>query len=265
LIGKKLIKYRKLLVISYLKKIMILPKREDALHKAQLFRLLTEILDTEEISQNIYFKGGSAATMLGFLDRFSVDLDFDLKPKADIKIIDKNLKKIFLELDLNISQKSSKSLFYLVKYSAKLGLRNTIKLSLIDTVIKSNTYSTFYLSEIDRFAFCQSLDTMFANKLVAVIDRYKKHRMIAGRDIYDIHHFFLSGFHYNEAVINERTGKKPPDYFKDLIKFIETKVTDKIINEDLSFLLPQEKFQLIRKVLKRETLMFLKNATMEWE
>ena len=48
-------------------------------------------------------------------------------------------------------------------------------------------------------------------------------------------------------------------YFKDLVKFIDTKVTDKIINEDLSFLLTYEKFRLIRKILKREILMFLKD------
>lgn len=245
------------MVISYLL-LMILPKREDANHKAQLFRLLSEILDSP-IVKNIYFKGGSAAAMLGFLDRFSVDLDFDLKPRANKKIIDKNLKKIFQELNLKISQKSSKSLFYFVKYSAKQGLQNTIKLSLIDKSLKSNTYSPFYLAEIDRFAFCQTPDTMFANKLVAVTDRYKKHKMIAGRDIYDIHHFFLSGFYYNKEVIKERTGKQPVNYLKDLIKFIDTKVTDKIISEDLSFLLTYEKFKLIRKVLKRETLMFLKD------
>ncbi len=237
---------------------MILPKREDSYHKAQLFRLLTEILDNS-IAKNIYFKGGSAAGMLGFLDRFSIDLDFDLKPKVNKKEIDKNLKKIFQELDLKISQKSHQSLFYLLKYSAQPGLRNTIKLSLIDIALKSNIYSSFYLAEIDRFAFCQTKETMFANKLVAVTDRYKKHKMIAGRDIYDIHHFFLSGFQYNEEVIKERTGKKPDDYFKDLIRFIDTKVTDRIISEDLSFLLTYEKFKLIRKVLKRETLMFLKN------
>ena len=230
----------------------------NAYHKAQLLRLLTEILDSP-IAKNTYFKGGSAAAMLGFLDRFSVDLDFDLKPKVDKKAIDKNLRKIFQELDLQISQKSNKTLFYLLKYSAQPGLRNTIKLSLVDMALKSNIYSSFYLAEIDRFAFCQTKETMFANKLVAVTDRYKKHKMIAGRDIYDVHHFFLSGFHYNKTVIKERTGKQPTDYFKDLIKFIDTKVTDRIISEDLSFLLTHEKFKLIRKVLKRETLMFLKD------
>ena len=175
------------------------------------------------------------------------------------KDIAKAIREIFQELDLKISQKSHQSLFYLLKYSAQPGSRNTIKLSLIDIALKSNIYSSFYLAEIDRFAFCQTKETMFANKLVAVTDRYKKHKMIAGRDIYDIHHFFLSGFHYNEAVIKERTSKQPINYFKALIKFIESKITEKIINEDLSFLLSQDKFQLIRKILKRETLMFLRD------
>lgn len=202
---------------------MIVPNQEDAYHKAQLLRLLTEILDSS-IAKYVYFKGGSAAAMLGFLDRFSVDLDFDLKPKADKKAIDANVKKIVQNLDFKISQKSSKSLFYLLKYPTKLGSRNTIKLSMIDVALKSNRYASYYLSEVDRFAFCQTKETMFANKLVAVIDRHKKHRMIAGRDIYDIHHFFLSGFHYTEAVIKERTGKQPVHYLQDLITFIDTKV-----------------------------------------
>ncbi|KKU06990.1 MAG: hypothetical protein UX11_C0022G0023 [Candidatus Collierbacteria bacterium GW2011_GWC2_45_40] len=44
---------------------------------------------------------------------------------------------------------------------------------------------------------------------------------------------------------------------KKLIKFIDDKVTDKIITEDLNSLLPLEKFNKIRKVLKQEVLMFL--------
>lgn len=49
---------------------------------------------------------------------------------------------------------------------------------------------------------------MMANKLVAVIDRYVHREAIAGRDLYDIHHFFMKGYRYNEDVICERTGKE---------------------------------------------------------
>jgi len=173
-------------------------------------------------------------------------------------MIDKELKKIFSFLELKLDKKSSRSLLYVLKYPSLKGQRNTIKLSLIDYPLKSNQYETFHLKEIDRFAICQTKETMFANKLVAVFDRYQKYKTIAGRDLYDIHHFFLSGYDYLDEVIIERTGKKPKDYLKELINFIEKKVDDKVISQDLIFLLPYEKFLKIRKVLKREVLMWLR-------
>ncbi|MCX7881212.1 MAG: nucleotidyl transferase AbiEii/AbiGii toxin family protein [Patescibacteria group bacterium] len=236
---------------------MLLPKKEDTYHKIQLIRLLTEILDSE-ISKDIYFKGGTAATMLGFLDRFSLDLDFDLSIGADKKKIDKVLRMIFQKLDFKIEKKAGKTLFYVLKYPSKPGLRNSLKLSIVDKALKSNQYDSFYLPDVDRFAICQTKETMFAHKLVAATDRYKKYQTIAGRDLYDIHYFFLQGYEFNSNVIIERTGKKPKEYLKELADFIEKKVNDKIINEDLSFLLPYERFKTIRKVLKREVVMMLR-------
>lgn len=236
---------------------MILPRKEDVYHKIQLYRLLVEILDSE-IADKIYFKGGTAATMLGFLDRFSLDLDFDLSFKTEKNKIDRVLRKIFKNLNLSLVQKSKNSLFYVLKYQAKPGLRNTLKLSIVDIALKSNRYENFYLKEIDRFAICQTKETMFANKLVAVIDRFKKYQTIAGRDIYDIHYFFLQGYDFEKEVIKERTGKEPYQYLKELADFIEKKVNERIISEDLNFLLPYEKFMLIRKTLKKEVLRMIR-------
>jgi len=103
----------------------------------------------------------------------------------------------------------------------------------------------------------QTIETMFANKLVAVTDRYALHRSIAGRDIYDIHYFFLHGYAYTPAVILERTGLSVVDYFEKLELFIKTHVTQTLINEDLNTLLPNDQFQAVRKVLLPETLHFL--------
>lgn len=236
---------------------MILPSREDAIHQAWILRLLSEILDDAYLSQNLYFKGGTAAQFLGFLDRFSVDLDFDLKNKAKRKKIDKLLRAVFKKIKLEVVKKSRGSLFYVLRYEAEKGTRNSLKLSTVDRELKSNIYHPSYLPVLDRFAICQTKETMFANKLVAVMDRYKKYKTIAGRDIYDVHHFFLRGFGYNQAVISERTGKKPIVYFAKLVDFIRKKITDTIISQDLSYLLPYDKFKKISKVLKKETLLFL--------
>ena len=238
---------------------MILPKREDAYHKVQLYRLLTEILDSDRISSSFYFKGGTAASMLGFLDRFSVDLDFDLKKGSPKKEIEIELTKIFSKLEFMVDKKSSKTFYYILKYQAKPGLRNSLKLSFIPLEFKSNIYKSLFLPEIDRYANCQTIETMFGNKLVALIDRFKKTKTIAGRDLYDIHHFFLQGFRYNSGIISERTKKPVKDYLQDLVDFINSKVTEKIISEDLSYLLSVDKFKKLRRDLKNETVMLLKD------
>ena len=238
---------------------MILPRPNDALHKAWLYRLLTGLIDSPKIREQIYFKGGTCAAMLDFLDRFSIDLDFDLDPKTDRALLRQKLHSLFERLDLKIKDESQKTLQFFLKYPSPPGKRNTIKLDMIDKKLKTNKYRPQYLQEIDRFMNCQTRETMFSNKLVAVTDRYKKNRTLAGRDIYDIHYFFGQGFDYDKEIIQERTGVDANNYFKKLKKFIEKKVGQTVIDQDLNTLLPKKKFNLIRKVLKLEILMFLRD------
>jgi len=238
---------------------MILPKPQDAIHKLQLYRLLSEIIDDKFLSQNLFFKGGTCAAMLGWLDRFSIDLDFDFNELNIKSEIHKNLLPIFMQLGLKIKQQSKKELFYILQYQVNKTERNSLKLSIVTNKIKSNKYKVLYLSEINRYCWCQTNEIMFANKLVAPIDRFKKYQTIAGRDIYDIHYFFSQGFVYSPTVIEERTGEKVKTYLQSLYQFIDKKVNEQIITQDLNYLLPYKKFKTIRNHLKNEVLMLLKN------
>lgn len=239
---------------------MILPHPKDAVHKAWLYRLLIKLYDDPIIANSLYFKGGTCAAMLGWLDRFSVDLDFDcVGSKKNLADVSKNIENIFKNLDLEIKDKSETVPQYFLKYPAPVGQRNTIKIDTTFPPPKSNTYKPLRFSEIDRIITCQTIETMFANKLVALIDRWEKKESLAGRDLYDIHHFFLEGFSYNEAVIKERRKTSVKSYLKKLIGFIENNFTEKIIDQDLNLLLPPEKFQQMRKIVKREALMFLRD------
>ena len=230
---------------------------EDALHKSHLNRLLIEIADQPVLAHALAFKGGSCAAMLGYLDRFSVDLGFDLVKDASVSTIREALHQVFAYLDLQVIGELDRVLFFQLRYPNGPGKRSTMKVSVNSVEIKSNQYRVQYLPEIDRLMNCQTIECMFANKLVAVTDRYKLHRTIAGRDIYDIHHFFMRGYGYHAAVIKERTGRDPQDYFNQVIDFIKQHVTQTVINEDLNTLLPPARFQQIRKVLLPETLAFL--------
>ena len=239
---------------------MLIPKPNDAIHKLWLLRLLTAIADHPQLGQIFYFKGGTCAAMRGWLDRFSVDLDFDLRiDKEELPKMRKELEKIFLNLELNIKDSSKNTIQYFLKYKNDKGDRNTIKLDALIPPPKSNKYEQVNLADIDRTMWCQTKETMFANKLVALIDRYKKTGQIAGRDLYDIHVFFLKGFNYEGKVIEERTNKKAKDFLKELIIFIEKNITQTIINQDLNFLLPDKEFQQIRKTLKTEAIMLIRD------
>jgi predicted nucleotidyltransferase component of viral defense system len=230
---------------------------EDIIHKSYLNRVLIEIIDNPALAHGLVFKGGTCASMLGFLDRLSVDLDFDVLESADEAVLRKEFHKVFDQLKLTVEREHDKALFFQIKYPSESGKRNTMKVSASNLTIKANQHKAQYLPEIDRLMKCQTIETMFANKLVAVTDRYNAHRTIAGRDIYDIHHFFMRGYAYLEPVIKERTGLDVRDYLKKLADFITKHVTQTIINEDLNTLLPPDKFQQIRKILIPETLSLL--------
>lgn len=240
---------------------MILPSPKDAIHKAWLYRLLTAICDEPTLANNLSFKGGTCAAMLGFLNRFSVDLDFDYVGKQEeLNLIKAKLENIFEKLGLTIKDKSINVPQYFLKYPvADENQRNTIEVDVSFPPPKNNIYQAVRFEEIDRVITCQTKETMFANKLVALIDRYERNGSIAGRDLYDIHYFFLRGFKYNQEVIKERRGTDVETFFEDLIKFIEDKITETILTQDLNFLLPPKEFSQIRKILKQEVLIILKD------
>ena len=229
-----------------------------AFHKAQLNRLMIKIADNPILAQNLYFKGGTCAAMSGFLDRLSVDLDFDIKPEADKIKIHQKFYLIFKKLKFEIKSESSKVLQFFLRYPAPPNLRNTLEIDALGEIYKSNIYEPRYLAEIDRIVNCQTIETMFANKLAAVQDRWLKRKRIVGRDIYDIHCFFYRGYSYSPELIKERTSMEPQKYLAWLCKFIDEKLTNQIVDEDLNMLLTHEQFQQIRKTLKQEVLNMLK-------
>jgi predicted nucleotidyltransferase component of viral defense system len=230
---------------------------EDIIHKSYLHRLLMEIVDQPLMAQRLAFKGGSCAAMLGYLDRFSVDLDFDVLEGADETELRKIFRQVFEQLGFSVTLEFDKVLFFQLRYPSSPGKRNTLRVGASNIRVASNQYKVQYFPEIDRLINSQTIETMFANKLVAVMDRYAQHQTIAGRDIYDIHHFFVQGYAYDGAVIRERTGMEPKEYFGNLIDFIREHVTQTIINEDLNSLMPNRQFQQVRKILIPETLSIL--------
>ena len=240
---------------------MFLPNRKDAIHKAWLHRVLRAIANDEFLVSVMYFKGGTCAAMRNLLDRFSVDLDFDFTgQQSQMNQARKSLERIFARLGLGIKDVGQKTPQYFLRYPVEnKSQRNTLKIDTFFPPLKGNKYEPVRLIEIDRILYCQTIETMFANKMIALIDRFKKGQSIAGRDLYDTHYFFLQGYPYDRGIIENYSGQKIDSFLQNLIKFIEKNITQKIIDQDINFLLPPQKFQRVRKTLKSETLGFLRD------
>ena len=238
---------------------MKVPQKKEIPHKLAMYRLLDKLLSNSFVAKEIYFKGGTCAAMFGYLNRFSIDLDFDLLDKLKKDKLRTEIHKIAEGLGFKIKDESKKHLQFFFKYRDVETKRNTLKLEITDIVSKKNQYKKFHLIEIDRFCQAQTIDTMFANKLVALKARWEEGKSIAGRDLYDVYYFFNQGFDINSEVIRDLRGKSLKAYAVELSLFIEKKISEKILREDLNPLMDIKKLNSILPRIKKEALIALKS------
>lgn len=236
---------------------MIIPRPEDTKHKYQLYRLLTAILEHNYLANTLYFKGGTYAAMRGILNRFSIDLDFDLVDKTQKPRVREELDNIFTKLKLKIKDQSREHLQFYLEYPARVGERNTLKLEITDLVSPNNEYEAVRLLELGLICQGQTTPTMFANKMYGAMARYAKTGHLAGRDFYDIHQFFLQGLLVKQDVVEERSGLKYGEYLEKLWDLIKNELSEEYLYQDLNPLLPGKDLRAIVKTLKRELLVFV--------
>lgn len=238
---------------------MILPKKTDALHLAWMYRILSAIADDAFVSSLLRFKGGTCAAMRGIIARFSIDLDFDLIDEKAKSELSKHLEALFKNLGLEIKAKSRITPQYFLRYpKTDENLRNIIKIDVTFPPAQNDRYEPVRFAEIDRIIHCHTIPTMFAHKLIALIGRWERTGTLAARDVFDIHTFFVKGYEYDKNIIREIRGLGASAFLRELSGFVEEHVSQKLIDQDLNVLLPLQDFQRIRKILKQETLMFLR-------
>ncbi len=141
-------------------------------------------------AQHIAFKWWTAAYFLHGLDRFSTDIDLDMRSDdASLRIYD-DIATIASKYG-NTKKKKHLVLSYESWY-------DNIKIDISRKIRDANKYETinFYGTDI----IVQDRSTLVANKLVAFLERW------LNRDIYDMHYFLSQWFEINTDVILERTG-----------------------------------------------------------
>lgn len=224
---------------------MLIPQPKDAFHKRQLISLLRGILSDPQLSNSLYFKGGSYAALMGYLNRFSVDLDFDImtNDQQAIEQIKTRLHGLFGNLNLKVADQSQHYLQFFLKYKSSPRTRNTLKLEVSDRVSPENEYETVTLKELGIVCRAQTLSTMVANKMVATLSRYEQKGKPAGRDFFDIREFLLAGYPVNQKVVKERTGMPYIEYVERILEFVQHKLKSNDLYMDLNSLLPPYNFK----------------------
>lgn len=171
-------------------------------HRLIMFQVLKDIFSSE-IWKCLAFKWWTSCYFLYGLDRFSTDLDFDLV--ENIPDLDKKIIKII-------------SKYWQIKAKNKIILSfwenlTNIKIDVNRKIWKANKYD--YVDFFWTMIKVQNKETIFANKLVALLERF------TNRDIYDVYFFFKNFFDINEKVIFERTWLSLNELFKKIIEKLD--------------------------------------------
>ena len=228
---------------------MIINKQQ---HKKIMLDILSDISSDPLLSNNLGFKGGTCVYFLYGLDRFSVDLDFDL---LDIEKKVQVLEKIDLILGKYGEVKKDGTLRRKLKYSEESVM---LKVDISDRK-EINTLNKYEVRDIVSGVPLKILSQadIFAHKLVAITDRYNNkttNKIITNRDLYDVNFFFDNKWTFNEKIIALRTGETAVEYLVDLKKLIEDRVDDKKILDGIGALVDDKKRLWVRRNLKQEVL-----------
>lgn len=205
------------------------------IHKKILTAILKDIYGDTTLSTFLGFKGGTAASFFYELDRFSVDLDFDLLGVGKDDFVFEKVKKI-LEQYGTVKDASKKryNLFYLLSYDGKMPSANNVKVEINRRNFGSRYHGMSYLG-ISMNVMVK--EDMVAHKLVAMYERFGK----TNRDIFDVWFFLKHNWQINDAIIMKRTAMPVKVFLKRCIELLENMDNSTILAGLGELLTPKQK------------------------
>lgn len=217
-------------------------------HKTILFQILKDIYSDTTLAPFLGFKGGTAALLFYNLDRFSVDLDFDLLDETKEDYIFERITKIAENYGrLKDTYKKHFNLFWLISYEDK---SHNIKIEVNRRQFGSRYELKTYLG-ISMQVMVK--EDMFAHKLMAMYERIHK----TSRDIYDVYFFLKNRFPINIEIVEKRAGIPFALLLKKCIEQLEKKNNKDILLGIGELLTSSQKDWAIAK-LKEETIALLR-------
>lgn len=220
-------------------------------HKNILIKILKDIYTDSTIGPILGFKGGTTAYLFYGLNRFSVDLDFDLLDLEKEDYVFKQIKKILENYGpVKEARKKKFNLFYTLSYKEKEEGAQNIKVEINRRDFGSKYEVKSYLGISMKVMVKED---MFANKLVAMFERIGK----TNRDLYDVWFFLKNDWPVNKEIIEKRTDMKFKEFLEKCVKEIE-KLPEKGILAGMGELLDEKTKTWAKKNLKKDLLFLLK-------
>ncbi len=219
-----------------------------SVHKTILFQILKDIYSDTTIAPFLGFKGGTAALMFYSLDRFSVDLDFDLLDESKEDHVFERMTQIVKKYGvLKDSYKKRHNLFCLLSYEDKA---HNIKVEVNRRQFGSTYEIKTYLG-VSMLVMVQQ--DMFAHKLMAMHERMGK----TSRDIYDVWFFLKNRFPINKDIVEQR-AQMPFDQAISLCVTKLEKMNNRNILDGVGELLTERQKDWAKAKLREETIALLK-------
>jgi predicted nucleotidyltransferase component of viral defense system len=220
-------------------------------HKNILIKILKDIYTDSTIGPILGFKGGTAAYLFYGLNRFSVDLDFDLLDHQKEDYVFERLGKILKNYGtLKESAKKRFTLFYLLSYKEKAAGAQNIRVEINCRDFGSKYEIKSYLGISMKV---MTKEDMAAHKLVALFEREGK----TNRDLYDLWFFLQNDWPINEEIIKKRTKIEFKDFLSKCIALVE-KIDERRILAGMGELLDEKTKTWAKKNLKKDLLFLLK-------
>jgi len=219
-----------------------------AAHKNILIQILKDIYTNAIIGPLLGFKGGTAAYLFYELNRFSVDLDFDLLDLSKKHQVFEQLKKILEEHGaIKDSYEKINTIFLMVSYNQKLrNIKIEVNLRDFGSRYEVKSYLGISMKVMVR-------EDMAAHKMVAMLERIGN----ANRDIFDSHFFLKNNWPINEKIIKKRTGLSMHQFLKKCIQELES-MSDRGILAGLGELLDAKQKAWVKEKLLADTIFLLK-------
>ncbi len=212
-------------------------------HEKYMKNILTTIF-THQIGNFLAFKGGTLVYLLYKLDRFSTDIDLDLLDITQEQLVIENMREILIGLGEIKNETLGKNIHrWIFRYDEK---NMNIKIELNKKIWIHNTYIAQTISDVALS--CMTSDCIFANKLVALSERFYP------RDLYDVYFFFREKFPIKEALIQERTGLTSKKFLQKLIKELPNYFTATTVLTGLGEVLDSKQKNRVKKHLLVETI-----------